>query len=343
MITVRKAKEEDRLGWDEYVLLHKDASPYHLYAWRLAIESAYKHRSHYFLAEDGTKIVGVLPVVRIAIPFIKQEFCSLPFCDLGGALADNEDVAEQLLKYAMNEFGGQLNIRASQSVYRQQEEFKQGEKVRMLLALPSGAEELFASFKSKLRSQVRKAEKNGVSFRHGDVAKDMPGFYSVMQNNMHQLGSPVHSFKWFSEVLKHFNNKAQLFVVEYDGVIVGASILLLTNNVATVPWASTLPEYNKYAPNMLLYWAMLKYAAENGFEFFDFGRSSYGEGTFKFKKQWGAQAVSLDWREYDQGKLVAHATENQGKIRSLIATAWTKLPFAAVNFLGPQLRRYISL
>ena len=40
---------------------------------------------------------------------------------------------------------------------------------------------------------------------------------------------------------------------------------------------------------MLIYWNILKYACENGYRIFDFGRCTPEENTFRFKKQWGAE------------------------------------------------------
>ena len=94
---------------------------------------------------------------------------------------------------------------------------------------------------------------------------------------------------------------------------------------------------------MSLYWGLLGFAADNGFTKFDFGRSTVGEGTFRFKKQWGATPVALDWRDYNQHGLIESSPESSSKIRPLVANTWAKLPFSVVNLLGPQLRRYISL
>jgi hypothetical protein len=62
-----------------------------------------------------------------------------------------------------------------------------------------------------------------------------------------------------------------------------------------IPWASTLRAANPDSPNMLLYWKLLEYAVEAGYRRFDFGRSTPGEGTFAFKRQWGAEPVPLHW------------------------------------------------
>lgn len=44
---------------------------------------------------------------------------------------------------------------------------------------------------------------------------------------------------------------------------------------------------------MLIHWTFLARAADHGFSRFDFGRSSVGEGTYKFKEQWGDKAGRL--------------------------------------------------
>ena len=48
---------------------------------------------------------------------------------------------------------------------------------------------------------------------------------------------------------------------------------------------------------MLLYWTFLAFAADNGYGQFDFGRSTPGEGTYRFKSQWGAEPHQLYWYE----------------------------------------------
>ena len=133
-------------------------------------------------------------------------------------------------------------------------------------------------------------------------------------------------------------------IVRYEGVAVGAGLILLTESKVCIPWASTRFEYNKLSPNMLLYWALLKYSNDQGCNQFDFGRSTYNEGTFKFKRQWGAKPVPLKWRHSDDevnSEKVPSTDSN--KFRTTIENVWRKLPLSVVNCIGPKLRKYISL
>ena len=88
----------------------------------------------------------------------------------------------------------------------------------------------------------------------------------------------------------------------------------------------------------------MKYSADNGYTYFDFGRSSEGEGTYKFKKQWGAKPKPLVWYEsIEKRKTKTEPSQiGMGK-RERVAAMWQKLPLRAANRIGPHLRKYISL
>ena len=102
-------------------------------------------------------------------------------------------------------------------------------------------------------------------------------------------------------------------------------------------------------PNMLLYWTFLKYAADNDYSQFDFGRLTPGEGTYRFKAQWGASPENLHWYQFGVfSKLQSESYETpkdagQAKFRNMAERAWSSLPCLVVNWLGPRIRKFISL
>jgi len=274
---------------------------------------------------------------------------ALPFCDVGNVLCYDYAPLQSLVQEAitiskrigvrMIDLRGPVdeNIFVDQHLSMQQ----QSDKVRMLFDLPKSSEILWDSFKSKLRSQVRKAEKNGLSFTWDN--RRLTEFYRVFSENMRDLGSPVHSRKWFEAVLHHFGKRVHLGLVYSGDTAVGGGILLGTDKTISVPWASTLRRYNRLGPNMLLYWNLLKFSADNGFSVFDFGRSTQGEGTYKFKSQWGAQPEPLLWQYlFLDGHHMAVAGGNSSA-RKFVEKYWQQLPTPVANLIGSRLRRYISL
>lgn len=347
---IRIATDSDQKQWNQYVCDHPNSSPYHRFAWKKAIENSYSHGCYYLIAQDDeASIIGVLPAVYIKPPLASGELCSLPFCDRGEALGDTLDIEKALEEHAL-EIATRKQIKYEYRSSLKPSELNdqpltEGAKVRMLLTLPETSRELLSSFKSKLRSQIKKAEKNGLVFETGRSQSLINDFYRVFTVNMRDLGSPTHSKKWFEEITKNYGQQMVVSIVYYKQQPVGAGIVLFNGDVAAIPWASTLRKYNRLSPNMLLYWSLLQYSTDQGSKTFDFGRSSYGEGTYRFKQQWGAQPVPLNWKTYLGKQLQSKnsVVVKKGSLRTSIETIWSNLPLPMTVLLGSRIRKYISL
>lgn len=220
----------------------------------------------------------------------------------------------------------------------------------MLLSLPETSKALMSSFKSKLRSQVRKPGREGLSAALGGLDL-VDEFYPVFAENMRDLGSPVHSRKWIQSILQAYGSRARSgLVLMPDGSPAACGIILLHDRTVSIPWASSLRKFNKSSPNMLLYWTFLEYAADHGYAFFDFGRSTPGEGTYKFKEQWGAAPQPLHWVRIDSGTGgvepiggAGGGQKGQDKPRQMAETLIRSIPVPLATLLGSRVRKYISL
>ncbi len=348
MINVKIVESSDLSSWDHYIRNREDATPYHLSAWNSAITSAYGHQTFYLIAENDKTITGALPLCLIKPPIIDGTLFSLPYCDLGGIICDDEISKTNLIKKALDlakSLGKtKLSIRERDTSGNIDTERLAGQKVSMLLDLPDSSESLFSNFKSKLRSQIRKAEKNGLTFESGREDFHVKQFFNVFSRNMKQLGSPTHSYEWFNQIRNNYALDMIIGLVKKDDIVVGAGILLILNNRVVIPWASTLSAYNRLAPNMLLYWNLLKYACDIGCTQFDFGRSTFDEGTYRFKRQWGAKPVALNWQTYNSSQMMISAgSKSNNKVRAIAEYIWSRLPLGLANSIGPLTRKYISL
>jgi FemAB-related protein (PEP-CTERM system-associated) len=353
-LRVRPATERDREIWDGYVLAHPWGSPYHLFAWKEAIERAYGFPCQCLLAEDGLGVRGVLPFTHIRSPLCGGSIVSLPYCDYGGAAADAPNVARELLQGAADRTAASdgilLEHRSPTSLPGLEGgEFRLETKARLVLDLPSSSEALFSGFKAKLRSQVRKPLRDGLTANVGG-SEHLDEFYKVFCRNMRDLGSAAHSRQWFRILLQEYGERMRICVVRMlDGAPAAAGVMLCTRHSVTVPWASSLRELNRWNPNMLLYWTMLAHAADGGWDWFDFGRSTPGEGTWKFKRQWGAEPFPLHWGRFrvEDGELsplpLKESNGAGGCGRAFVEGVVRRLPVPVATFLGSRVRKYISL
>ena len=209
----------------------------------------------------------------------------------------------------------------------------------MMLTLRA-APALWDGLDRKARNQVRKAQKSGLTYREGGPEL-LDAFYAVFARNMRDLGTPVYSSRFFTEILGAFPDRARIHVVSRKTTPVAAGLTFETRGTVEIPWASSVRDFNALCPNHLLYWSILESASARGCSTFDFGRSTPHEGTYKFKEQWGAQPVPLCW-EYGLlvGGDVPNSSPTNPKFRLAIAM-WKKLPLSVANRIGPMIVRAI--
>jgi len=154
---------------------------------------------------------------------------------------------------------------------------------------------------------------------------------------------PVYPKRWFREILARMPDESRVVVVRLADLPAAAGILIGFNDMIEVPWASSLRSMDRLGANMFLYWNLLKYSADAGYGQFDFGRSTEGSGTFRFKKQWGARPAQLNWRDYESGGAFMEVDGRSGGARAFAATIWKFLPLPVANAIGPRIRKFISL
>ncbi len=311
--------------------------------WWTAIAKGLKHPGFLITVRDAEQIVGLLPLMLVKGPIFGRFLVSLPYINTGGVWASDPLAAERLVTRAC-ELADELDVRYLElrhevPIQHPQLNFENASKVHMRLALPATDEQLDASFKSKLRSQVRKAGQSDhtVAFGGTELLDD---FYDVFAVNMRDLGTPVFSRRLFAEVLGAFPGQAELCVVSGQGGPRAAALLVHTDAVTEVPSASCLRSANPTGANMWMYRHLLRRAIERGSETFDFGRSSVGSGTYKFKAQWGAEPHPATWQYYvRKGSVEAMRPDAAGNQR--LIRVWQKLPVWFTRLIGPSIVRGI--
>jgi FemAB-related protein (PEP-CTERM system-associated) len=340
-LTVTRASDTDRVA--AYVARHADATAYHDPTWLRVIAAAFGHETYNLVATDSTgAIQGVLPLAHFSSRIFGRFAVSLPFVNYGGVLADHDGAAQALLDGAVAEVrrNGGTHLELRHTVQRFTALHPRRHKVAMRLPLRATGDEQWNALDRKVRNQIRKAEKSGASVAYGSVELLEP-FYAVFARNMRDLGTPVYGIRFFTEVLKTFADRTRVFVVTVENRPVAASLVLWHRGMIEVPWASAIRDFNPLCVNVLLYWEMVRFAVERGFRVFDFGRSTPGEGTFHFKRQWGAEPLPLVWEYWTApGRAVPDMSPHNPKYE-LAIRSWQRLPLPIATAVGPFIVRNI--
>ena len=340
---IRTAERTDSLAIGEYIRRTEGSSFYHDFRWSSIIEESFFHKCHYLLCEGHDGIIrGVLPLVHMKSRLFGNFLVSMPYFNYGGICADSEESGDLLIGEAVRIA---REVRAGHIEFRQERPLDNGfpvktSKVSMRLSLPFNTEELWKTFPSKLRSQIRRPQKSGMTARIGRE-EELENFYHVFSVGMRDLGTPVYAKRFFRSILEKFPESTWICSVYREDKPMACGFLAAFKDRLEIPWAASLRKYNYLSPNMLLYWSCLEFACEKGFRIFDFGRSTVGEGTYRFKEQWGAVQSPMYWHYWlANGGSLPEINPGNPKYRFAIGT-WKKLPLSLTRLIGPCIVRNI--
>jgi FemAB-related protein (PEP-CTERM system-associated) len=313
----------------------------HLAGWRHVLAEALGHESLRLVAQGpGGETLGLLPMARVKSRLFGDYLLSMPFLSYGGPLG-SEEAKRALVEAAVAEARtlgvDLLELRARERLPGDLSVSER--KLTVLKALPATSEELWEKgIKAKLRSQVRRPQKEGMTARFGLDA--LPDFYEVFARTMRDLGTPVLARRFFDVIAERFAEESVVGVIEHQGRVVAAGYGFLWGGEVEITWAGALREYSASAPNMLLYWSFMEESIRRGAGTFNFGRCSPGSGTHRFKMQWGAEERVLPWAQWSPGGVASTPSPDSAKFR-LATAVWTKLPVPVANLIGPRISRLL--
>lgn len=330
---------EDAAEWDAFVERAPGVTFCHLSAWAGIIERTMHQQPCYAAARAGDgRLAGVLPLVRLSSPLFGARLVSVPYLNDGGPIGEPEAVAA-LHAHAVElagSAGGRLELRL-RTPLDGGEAAADARKVTVLLDLPENPAELWSAIPSKVRSQVRRPQKAGMTARFG--LDQVAAFYGVWSENMRDHGTPVLPRSFFDEAARELPERFVVGCVYRDDVAVAAGAGFVFRDELEITWASSLRAHNRDAPNMLLYWEFMQQAIERGARVFNFGRCTPGEGTHRFKMQWGGESVPLPWFSTpDHG---GGEGGGPGRGARLASNLWQRLPVAVANRIGPAVARQL--
>lgn len=304
------------------------------------MERVFGHECIYLEARDDTaRLAGVLPLVRVRSVLFGHYLVSMPFLNYGGPLGDDAAVRALAAHAARLAGAGGVRLLEMRSARELPLDLPVSHrKITVLLDLPGSTEALWKQLDAKVRSQVRRPQKEGIAMRFGP---DQVGpFFDVFARHMRDLGTPTQPRLLFSTIAELFGDDVWFGCAYHAEQPVACGCGFRWDSEFEMTWASSLNAYNRVAPNMLLYWSFMERAIHEGVRVFNFGRCSPGAGTHRFKRQWGSRDEPLWWYDLASRNGATTPSPNDSGY-SWGPRLWKHLPEPVATALGPRIVRYI--
>jgi serine/alanine adding enzyme len=330
----------DESEWDGFAAAQNGFTHFHRLGWRDVMQRVFSHECIYLVARnDNGQLEGILPLVRVRSVVFGHYLVSMPFLNYGGPLGTPAGVGalvEMAVQIARRDGVKLLEMRSARQLDVSLSASHR--KITVLLDLPDDSQTLFTGFDAKLRSQIRRPKKEGVTVSFGREQVD--AFYQVFSRHMRDLGTPTQSRMLFREIANRFPEDCWFACAYLRGNPVAAGCGFRFGDQFEMTWASSLREYNRESPNMLLYWSCMERAIEHGVRVFNFGRCSPGSGTHRFKTQWGGRDQQLWWHQFAASHNAATPSPHDAAY-SWAPRIWRRLPASLTTAVGPAIVRCI--
>lgn len=334
-IAVRLAGEDDARRWDDYVAASEAGTFCHRYGWSRVLSRAFGHRPRFLLAEEGSRVVGVLPLAEVRSRLFGRSLSSLPFCVYGGVLADGPEADAALRGQACaiaEELGvGALELRSTRDsgsgwpgkdLYYTFRKVLEPDHDTNLKAIPN-----------RQRAMIRKGIAAGLD---SEECEGTERLYRVYAESLRNLGTPVFARRYLDILREEFGGDCRVLMIREGGEDV-AGVMSFYHRGEVLPYYGGSVARARFIKgcNHFMYWELMRRSVDEGVLGFDFGRSKRDTGPFSFKKHFGFEATPLPY-EYHlvRAAEVPNLSPSNPRYRRLIAL-WQRLPLPVANRIGP--------
>jgi FemAB-related protein (PEP-CTERM system-associated) len=326
--------------WDAFGSAQAGWTAFHRLAWRDVIQQVHRRECPYLGARDVSGALrGILPLVRLKSTVFGHYLVSMPYLNYGGPLGD-DDAIRALVDHAdamaTRDKVKLLELRSARELPVDLPVSHR--KITVVLPLEGGAEAVFGRFKAKVRSQIRRPAKEGVTVKIG--ADQVDAFYEVFAEHMRDLGTPAQPRAFFRAIAEAFGDDVWFATSWLDGRPIACGAGFRWAGEFEITWASSLRAHSRVSANMGLYWALIERAASEGISRFNFGRCTPGSATHTFKLQWGGADEPLWWYAGRGMGAAVTPSPDSAKFRAAVSV-WRRLPRVVTDAVGPLVVRNI--
>jgi hypothetical protein len=169
-----------------------------------------------------------------------------------------------------------------------------------ILGLDCTEDEAWGKLKRECRNRVRKAQKSGVTIVEAQDRECIKEVYSMFVAAFAKYKTTTSKPLQYYYNLWDFLRPAGMIKVvfaEYEGKRIAGGAFVMNADAGYLMEAGSHREYNKVAPNNLVHWHFISWAARNGLRKYDMNGRGI-ESIDQFKQTFGCHAAS--WTQYSK-------------------------------------------
>jgi len=341
-ITVRPFEAGDEQRWDAFVEATPTGTFFHLSGWKRVIETAFRHRTYYLLAERNGAVTGVLPLTLVKTKLFGASLIANAFSVYGGPIAADDAGLRSLEDHAVR-LMGQLRVPVlefrSWAEGRSHWPTKTGLYATFRKSIDPSVDNNLKAIPRKQRAMVRKGIQNKLV---SEIDSSVDRLHSIYAESVRNLGTPVFARSYFEILKQVFAQNSDIVTITNDGIPVASVMNFYFRDEVLPYYGGGTADARRLAANDFMYWEVMRRACERGYRIFDFGRSKLGTGAYDFKRFWGFEPTPLAYQFcLAPGRDIPDLNPLNPKLK-LFVELWKRLPLAVATRLGPAIVRGLA-
>lgn len=337
--------------WDRFVEEHPFGWLCHLSGWRNVLENSFKHIKGYYLTiQHQENIKAALPIFEVKSWLIGNRLISIPFATLCDPLVSSADEMKTLMKSGKKlaeELGvSYVEVRtlASSLLVNNSSVGIDDNYKQHYIELNQSPDDLRKTFdRTCVRQRINRAEKSNLNIKTGENEADLKSFYKLYFMTRKNIGLPPQPYKFIKAIWEEFypSKNISLLLAEHNKQPIAALMLFKYKNRVSAEYSATDNEYRNYSPNHLLFWEAIKSAYKEGYEIFDFGRTSKNNiSLMDFKKRWGTKLIDIPIVYYPKEALIKNGERESSRKYKIINKICRNVPDSALTMIGNFIYRH---
>lgn len=160
-------------------------------------------------------------------------------------------------------------------------------------------DEIFASFKSKWRYNIRLAERKGVTCGFYGIEK-LDDFFELIEATGKRDGFMIRPKEYYEKFVKAFEGDAKFCMCYKDGVPLSGALCVNYAGTMSYVYGCSSDSFRNCMPNYLMQWTMIKEAIETGCRTYDFMGVPYwydethkNYGVYRFKQGFNGRVATF--------------------------------------------------
>ena len=170
------------------------------------------------------------------------------------------------------------------------------------LALGFSEEEIFKTFRSSTRRNIKKAARGDISVSISNSIDAVQSFFRLNCITRKDHGLPPQPYSFFKKIARHVMaaENGVIVLAAYKNETIAGALYFHSGQEAIYKYGASDKAFQSLRANNLVMWEAIKHFAQKGLKSLSFGRTEpEHHGLNQFKNGWGTKQGTLNYYKYD--------------------------------------------